>query len=220
MPDSWLKQISCLLFYTEKFLIFIFFAILCLNVLLLRAPRARIFTFRRGDHKRRPLPSVLVCTISVLLPILQPPRRPRPGPFLVQFSIPPWFLAVAPHAVLRANSALDLTWAWPPASQLTLPSVQPPSCPLPPRQALIRWCNNRYCDILLLLLCMIDMMLFNLWRFSMYTYIIYPYHENSVTFLHVLCGLLLTWQMSEPSIWNQTPPLLDILARCYFQLNT
>lgn len=125
-----------------------------------------------------------------------------------------------------------LPWTSPrrdlPVPQLTPPPVQPPFPPPPPPQYLLhtppseRWSNNRYCDILLLLLCMIDMMLFNLWRFLMCMYMIYPDHENSVTFLHVLCGLLLllSWRMFEPSIWKRTPPLLGVLARCYSQLTT
>lgn len=80
-PNSWLKQITCWLFYTEKFLIFIFFpAILCVNVLPPKALRLHL------HHKRRPLPSVLVCTISVLLPMLQPPPpRRQPSCFRSTF---------------------------------------------------------------------------------------------------------------------------------------
>lgn len=33
-----------------------------------------------------------------------------------------------------------------------------------------RWCYGCYCELLLLLLCITDMMLFNLWR-CVYTYI-------------------------------------------------
>lgn len=56
LPDSWLKWITWLLFYTDKkFLIFIFFAILCLNVLLLKSLH-RVFKFHDGvDWQRETL---------------------------------------------------------------------------------------------------------------------------------------------------------------------
>ena len=74
LPDSWLKWITWLLFYTDKkFLIFIFFAILCLNVLLLKSLH-RVFKFHDSVGRQRETLSVFSCLhyiMSVLLPILK-----------------------------------------------------------------------------------------------------------------------------------------------------
>lgn len=219
-PDSWLKQNNLLTFLHWKvFDIYFFFSPFYVLMFSYWRLCACIFTFR----PRRPqTPSAPVRPRLHYLSVTADPTPAAPAPpgpfwFSSTFHLWPWFRAIVPPAVLCATSALDLASTWPPASQLTSPPVQPPS---PPQLATIRKVVQQPLLWYSVMLCMIDMMLFNLWRFSMYTYIIYPYHENSVTFLHVLCGLLFSWQMFEPSIWKRTPPLLSVLAHCYFQLNT
>lgn len=173
--------------------IFVFPAILCLNVLRLKAflhPPSSPSARRRSWF----------ALISVLLPI--------PPPASSWFGSTFRFRAAGPHFTSPPPPTRS-------AAILVPARTDEPRYP-PPAPLSVRWCNSRYCDFLLLLLCMIETMLFMGWRFSMYTNIIYPDHENSVTFLHVLCGLLLLSCPGclKPSIWKRTPPRpLGVLAR-------
>lgn len=102
----------------KKFLIFIFSPFYVLMFSYWRV-RTFILTFHCSNDKL----SVLVCTISVLLPTLQPPRWHRPpSPGLVLHSTA---LAIAPPAVpvkerrwMVQTLPWVLTLAWPPTSCL------------------------------------------------------------------------------------------------------
>lgn len=104
-----------------------------------RGPHAHIFTFRRGNHKHRPLSSVLVCTIPVLLPILQPPWRPAPSGSVLHSTAPPmvrhhrsthcsaWQLCLGPHLGVTSRVPARFTACL--AANLAPPPPPPNTCP-------------------------------------------------------------------------------------------
>lgn len=229
LPDSWLKWITWLLFYTDKkFLIFIFFAILCLNVLLLKSLH-RVFKFHDSVGRQRETLSVFSCLhyiMSVLLPILKLTHLaflhsssdffdiPWLWPLLNQlllwrtlFYLPPtsWFktkdregtnsspqwqkLSVTTSALLIYSTHITAHLSPEPRFWNILPqessvcflksiSSSPLSISLPcfflsllliSTSEYLKWYNNCYCEILWFI-CIIHFMLFNIWKYCMYTY--------------------------------------------------